>query len=142
MKRNIIFTAGTALVLALFLNSSQAQNDAPAPAPTAPSAAPAPGQQPMPGPRPLPPRARQPRIFVQRAVADLRQVKMVLQNSQEDFAGHKESAIEACDKALAELEAVMKAIPQPTPPQRPAQPPAVSNPPPAAPAQPAAPPQP
>jgi hypothetical protein len=90
----------------------------------------------------MPPRPRQPRIFVQRAVADLRQVKMVLQNSQEDFGGHKESAIEACDKALAELEAVMKAIPQPTPPQRPAPPPAVSNPPSAAPAQPAAPPQP
>ena len=73
---------------------------------------------------PLPPRARQPRMFVQRALGDLKQVKMALQGSQEDYGGHKESAIAACDKALEELDAVMKAMPQPTPPsQRAGQPP-------------------
>src|ERR1700733_16139740 len=113
MKRNMIMAAGTALVLALSLNNSQAQNDAPAPAPVpaAPSVqpvAPVPGQPPSLGPRPMPPRMRQPRMAVQMALRDLRQVKMVLQGSQEDFGGHKDTAIEACDKATAELEEIMK----------------------------------
>jgi hypothetical protein len=55
-------------------------------------------------------------MFVIRAQADLKQVKMALQGSQDDFGGHKESAIAACEKALEELDAVMKAMPQPTPP--------------------------
>jgi hypothetical protein len=101
---------------------------------------------------PMPPRARQPRMFVQRALGDLKQVKMALQGSQEDFGGHKDSAIAACDKALEELDAVMKAMPHPTPPQRPGVPPggqfqqnltplppAGGNPPGAAPAAPATP---
>ena len=72
----------------------------------------------------MPMRGRQPRTFVQRALLDLKQVKMTLQGSQEDYGGHKDSAIAACDKALEELDAVLKAMPQPTPPpQRAAQPP-------------------
>jgi len=122
MKRNAIIAAGAALVLALLLNYSRAQDNAPAPAPTPanPAVAPVPGQPvaPGPGPRPmpLPPRARQPRMYVLRAQNDLKQVKMALQGSQEDYGGHKESAIAACEKALEELDAVMKAMPQPVPP--------------------------
>jgi hypothetical protein len=62
-------------------------------------------------------------MFVQRALADLKQVKMSLQGAQEDFGGHKDSAIAACDKALEELDAVLKAMPAPIPPQRPGVPP-------------------
>jgi hypothetical protein len=124
MKRNMMMAAGTALVLAFFLNQSMGQDNpaTPAPPPTSPAAQPpAPG----PGPRPqMPPRIRQPRIFVQRALADLRQVKMALQGSQEDYGGHKDSALAACDKATQELEEIMKAMPKPMPPpQRTAQPP-------------------
>jgi len=122
MKRNTFMAAGAALVLALILNNSRAQDTAPVPAPTPtpPSVAPTPGQpvapDPGPRPRPMPPRARQPRMFVLRAQADLKQVKMALQGSTEDYGGHKESAIAACDKALEELDAVMKSMPQPAPP--------------------------
>jgi hypothetical protein len=72
----------------------------------------------------MPPRGRQPRAFAfQRALTDLKQVKMELQRSQDDYGGHKDTAIAACDKALEELDAVMKAMPQPTPPpQRAGQP--------------------
>jgi hypothetical protein len=121
MKRNTMIAAGTALVLALFTHTSQAQNDAPAtqPTPATPPAvapaqpvAPGPGQRPM----PMPPRPRQPRFAVQAALRDLQQVKATLQNSQDDFGGHRDSALAACDKAVEELTAVMKAMPAPTPP--------------------------
>jgi hypothetical protein len=60
-----------------------------------------------------------------RALNDLRMVKAELQRSQDDFGGHKDSALEACDKAMQELEAVMKAAPpQPSPVQNPQTPPA------------------
>lgn len=61
---------------------------------------------------------RQPRPFIMRTLNDLRMVKAELTRSQEDFGGHKASAIDACDKATAELEAVLKTLP---PPQRPMQ---------------------
>jgi hypothetical protein len=55
-----------------------------------------------------------------RTMNDLRMVKADLQRSQDDFGGHKNSAIEACEKAMQELDAVMKAIPpQPSPQQNP-----------------------
>jgi hypothetical protein len=57
---------------------------------------------------------------------DLKQVKLALQGAQEDFGGHKDSAIAACDKALEELDAVMKTMPAPAPPQRLGQPPGSS----------------
>jgi hypothetical protein len=62
------------------------------------------------------PRARQPRFAVQAALRDLQQVKTTLQNSQDDFGGHRDAALAACDKAVEELTAVMKAMPAPTPP--------------------------
>jgi len=65
----------------------------------------------------MPPRARQPRMVVQRTMNDLRMLKTELQRSQDDFGGHKSSAIEACDKATEELDALLKAMPLPTPQQ-------------------------
>jgi hypothetical protein len=60
--------------------------------------------------------------------------KMQLQRSTNDFEGHKDSAIQACDKAMEELQAVMKvAIAEEqkaqTPPQgqAPGQPPAATQ---------------
>jgi hypothetical protein len=82
-----------------------------------------------------------------RALNDLRMVKAELQRSQDDFGGHKDSALEACDKAMLELEAVMKASQQTSPqpnPQLPGggtpPPPSVRMAPPAAAPTPAAPP--
>jgi hypothetical protein len=75
-----------------------------------------------------------------RALNDLRMVKTELQRSQDDFGGHKDSAIEACDKAMLELEAVMKASPPlPSPVQNPQLPTGAVPPPPSAPAAPPAP---
>ncbi|HEY3862176.1 MAG TPA: hypothetical protein VGO59_09835 [Verrucomicrobiae bacterium] len=154
MNKNFIVTAGIALVLALASGNLRAQDNpagqpvAPPPiAPNPPSNLAQPGQpvapSPVPRPAPLPPRFRQqPRIYVQRAVSDLRMVKMTLQNDQQDYGGRKESAIAACDKAMQELQEIMKSMPLPTPPpQRPGatfqqkltpiNPPPAGNPPPA-----------
>jgi hypothetical protein len=159
MKRNMIVAAGIALVLAFSPNNSRAQNDAPAPGPalaTNQSVQPANLNQPnanraapdnanqAPGPGPAgpnppqfqrmpPPRFRQPRPVYSRAVSDLRAVKMELQRAQGDLGGHKDSAIEACDKAMQELLAVMKALPPLPSPERPQQPPPGATPLPAAP---------
>jgi hypothetical protein len=40
----------------------------------------------------------------------LRRAKAELERSKEDFDGHRETAIDACDKALQELEAVQKSV--------------------------------
>ena len=143
MKRQTLIVAGIALVLAFCLNNTQAQttNNAPAPGPAGLVPAPPPGQRPPPRPRP-------PHLFITRALSDLRMVKAELQRSQDDFGGHKNYALEACDKAALELEAVMKTLPAPPSPQRVPQPPggtapppsSVPVPPPTAPSAPAAPP--
>jgi hypothetical protein len=151
MKRNMLVAAGVALVLAFSLNNSWSQNDPPAPEvaqATAPSPAPAPAFQNNPGSnqfqRMPPPRFRQGRPAFARTLSDLRMMKTELQHLQGDFGGHKESAIEACDKAMQELAAVMKSLPPPPSPQRPIQPPSGATPPPpeSAPPAPAAPPPP
>lgn len=60
------------------------------------------------------------RTSVPMAVRSLQDVKRGLQASQDDMSGHKQSAIDACDKALEELQAIMKVLPAPQPPpQRP-----------------------
>jgi hypothetical protein len=148
MKRNIIVAAGIALILAFSVKDSRAQNDAPAPAPV-PATNQAPGptitfqnnlnrapadnpNQPL-APAPVgpnqpafqrmpPPRFRQPRPLFSRALSDLRAVKMELQRAEGDLGGHKDSAIEACDKATQELMAVMKALPPMPSPVRPGRP--------------------
>jgi hypothetical protein len=40
----------------------------------------------------------------------LRRAKMDLENSKDDFAGHRQTAIDACEKAMQELEAVQASI--------------------------------
>jgi hypothetical protein len=57
-------------------------------------------------------------MFITRALNDLRMVKADLQRSQDDYGGHKDSAIAACDKAMEELDAVIKAMPPMPAPQR------------------------
>jgi hypothetical protein len=114
MKRITLILAGIGLVLAFCVNNSPAQVanvPAPAPAPSAPV--------PPPGDKMRPMRPRQPRLFITRAMNDLRMVKTELQRSQDDFGGHKDSAIEACDKAMQELQEVLKASPPPPSPQQP-----------------------
>ena len=44
------------------------------------------------------------------AVMMLKRVKADLENSKEDYDGHRQSAIDACDKAVQELEAVQGSI--------------------------------
>ena len=122
MKRKTLIVAGMSLILALCINHSTAQNAAqPAPTPTPGPAtlpvAPGPGQPP--GQRQPPPmRPRQPRQFVMRAMNDLRMVKAELQRSQDDYAGHKGTALAACEKAMEEFDALIKAMPAPPVPQR------------------------
>jgi hypothetical protein len=139
MKTKTLIVAGIGLVLAFRLQSLHAQTTNTTPPGPAPLLV-----APPPGTRPPLPRNRQPRPFMARALNDLRAVKVELQHSQEDFGGHKNSAIEACDKAMLELQAVMKfSTPQPSPiqsPQAPAGPaPAPAGPATAAPATPSTP---
>jgi hypothetical protein len=160
MKRNIFVVTGIALALASSLNTSWAQDAAPAANQPAPPASgnqsipvhfasdPA-GQPPSPAPigtnqtpRLPPARMRQGRPVFTRALSDLRMAKLELQRTEGDLGGHKQSALEACDKALQELAEVIKALPTPPPPQRPVPPPAATAPPPAAPPGATPPPQP
>ena len=43
------------------------------------------------------------------AVMLLKRAKTDLENSKDDFDGHRQSALDACDKAIQELEAVQTA---------------------------------
>ena len=65
----------------------------------------------------------------------LQQAKTELERSTNDFEGHRDSAVAACDKAMTELQAVVKIAgpgmpmprpqpPMPTPMQAPPPPPA------------------
>ena len=105
MKKNILLIVATALVgtATLTLNSLRAQNEAP------PAGAPPARQAPPAGMRPGPPRGRPGNSYHQ-AVAMLKHVKMDLERSKDDFDGHRQSAMDACDKAVQELEAVQTSI--------------------------------
>ncbi len=123
MKKNTLLAAGTALILAVCANVAFAQDvPAPSPVPT-PTPAPAPAPSPAVPPmrRPIGPMGARPlRMSVPMAVRSLQDVKRGLQAAQDDLSGHKQSAIDACDKALEELQAIMKVLPAPQPPpQRP-----------------------
>jgi len=98
----MLLAAGIALILAFSLDNSQAQSNA---APAPPSTVPPPLMKA--GPR-QPPRSRGPQPVFSRAVNDLRMAKMQLQRSTNDFEGHRDAAIQACDKASEELEAIIK----------------------------------
>jgi hypothetical protein len=110
MKRTSLVVAGIAGagVLLLWPSSSCAQTNA-APTPQI-IAVPAPGQPPGPeGPQAV----RRPRIqglpMASRAIMELNQVKAQMEGSTNDFGGHRESCIAACDKAIEELSAVITA---------------------------------
>jgi hypothetical protein len=49
---------------------------------------------------------RHPQIV--RAISALQGAKRDMENANHDFGGHKKAAMEACDKALAQLELVLK----------------------------------
>ncbi|MGO8698003.1 MAG: hypothetical protein ACLQVY_09835 [Limisphaerales bacterium] len=153
MKRKMMTLAGLACAgaLALSWDNLRAQSDPTAPATPAPAAPATPPNQPSPTtpetPRQLnpPPRPRgRPGLTYQRTLYSLQQTKLELQQATNDFDGHRTLALDACDKAITELEAVMKAagIPpiqamrrQPPRPQPAPQQPAAPAPAPAAPSQ-------
>jgi hypothetical protein len=58
------------------------------------------------------------RNSIVRSMGDLQSVKAQLQRSTGDLGGHKDSAIEACDKVVQELRAVLSALPVPPSPQQ------------------------
>ncbi len=107
MKKNMLLIVAIALVgtATLTLNSLRAQNATPPGAPPA-------GQTPPPGMRPGPPpgfRGR-PGNSYRQAIGILKRAKADLERSKEDFDGHRQSAMDACDKAVQELEAVQASI--------------------------------
>jgi hypothetical protein len=106
MKKNMLLIVAIALVgtVTLTLNSLRAQNGPPPGAPP-----PSSGQAMPPGMHPGPNRGR-PGSSYAIAIMQLRRVKMDLERSKEDYDGHRQTAIDACDKALQELEAVHKSI--------------------------------
>lgn len=50
---------------------------------------------------------RHPAMF--RAISSLRSAKQDMENTGHDFGGHKKAALEACDKAIDQLELALKA---------------------------------
>lgn len=130
MKKNLILIAMVAIVgmATLMFTTLHAQ-----PAPGAGGLPPA-GQGAPPAARPGPrlgPHTRDVMAY-RNAIRTLRMAKIQLQGAKDDYNGHRQSAMAACDTAIQELEAVTAAMrvelaPRPTnaPPQNvPAQPPA------------------
>jgi hypothetical protein len=112
-KRNSFVLAA---VCAAALTASSYGQDANAPAaPQTPAAPPAAAPQPPVAPRPNP----QMRLFsVRNSIGSLDRVIADLKRSENDFDGHKQSALDACVKAREELVAVAKAAGIPLPPVR------------------------
>lgn len=113
MKRT--FLAGISFVIiATALVFSQPAGAQPTPAPSdQPAPTPAPTPAPAPAPRPVRPfqmppnlrRGMRPELYLyMHTLGDLRQVRISLQHSTNDFAGHRESAAAAVDKAIEELD--------------------------------------
>jgi len=157
-KRLAIILSGAAAagVLSLGLSSSFAQTTNQVPPTGIPPAPGTPGipnspaaPQPIPG-RPAPPQpgARPPgfprrmpsHMPLRNALRALDAAKRDLNAATTDFDGHRQAALDACDKAIAELNEALKHAPEPTPPPT-ATPPgaAPGTPPPAAPVAPPAP---
>jgi len=131
--------------LALSWNNLRAQSASAVPATSAPAVPAAAQNQTAPTPPPAtPPRPRgRPGAIYQRTLFSLQQTKSELQKATNDFDGHRTLALDACEKAISELEAVMKSagIPPIQSMQRPPQraqplPPPTAAPAPAAPAPP------
>ena len=104
MKKNIPFLAAMLVVGAITfaVSSLRAQTQ---PAPVTPPAQ----QAPPPNFHPMPPRGRMIGLYRQ-SVRMLTMAKADLQRSKDDFNGHRQSALDACTKAIQELEAVQAAI--------------------------------
>ncbi|MGP8199011.1 MAG: hypothetical protein ACLQU4_05850 [Limisphaerales bacterium] len=115
MKKKILLIVAIALVgtVTLTLNNLRAQDQ------SAPSGPPPAGQAPPPGQGPgqgQPPNIRQgrpprrgPVNNYAQAIRNLKWIKADLEKSTEDFDGHRQSAMDACDKAVQELNAVLAA---------------------------------
>lgn len=119
MKRNFLVATVVTGLLGTMMSDSRAQvTNTPSATPAAAGqpAQPAPGAPPPQRP-PFQRRPQGPAIVFQRAVLSLRQAKMQLQRAEGDLGGHKQTAMDACDKAMEELSAAMKALPTPPPPQ-------------------------
>jgi hypothetical protein len=104
MRKNILLIAAIALVGTgtLTLNSLLAQSSATPPA----------GGQPVSPPpgRPAGPRGRLGMYNYHGIAMTLKRVKAELEKSTDDYDGHRQSAIDACDKAAQELEAVQASV--------------------------------
>jgi hypothetical protein len=108
MKKNMLLIAAIAVVgtVTFTLNSLRAQNDAANPG------GPPPMQAPPQGPRPGPPpgfRGR-PNMGYRQVIIFLKRAKTDLERSKDDYNGHRQTAMDACDKAVQELEAVQASI--------------------------------
>lgn len=110
MKKNILTFGAIALVgFGLFaLTDLRAQDQTTAPAAPAAPAAPPARQLPPPGGRSMPPHGRAIGLYHQ-SIRMLTMVKSELERSKDDYNGHRQSALDACTKALAELQAVQEA---------------------------------
>jgi hypothetical protein len=112
MKKNMLLIAAIALVGTgtFTVNNLLAQPSGNPPPAAGQPVAPPPGN---PGPRQGPPpgfRSRPGMMNYRQAIVILKRAKTDLENSKEDFDGHRQSAMEACDKAAQELEAVQASI--------------------------------
>jgi hypothetical protein len=120
MKKNILLLSGIAVIgaLSLTLSSLRAQTAAPAtpPAPTSPSAPP-PIRRPM---------MAHPRI--RSAIRALEGAKLELQNAPHDFGGHRQEALDSCDKAIKELKEALEFVAKQKPPVSPGAAPAPATP--------------
>jgi len=114
-NRIILLAAGAALVLAFWPGALRAQNtENPPPTGQPPTNAP-PARRSMMPPRPG---HQPPQMVYRRTMIELQMAKRELEHSEDDLGGHKQTALEACDKAMQELEAVLKAMPPGPSPMR------------------------
>jgi hypothetical protein len=104
MKKNLLLLSAVVFggVLILALNTVLAQNPPPAGAPASPGFHPPTGSPAA--------RARNEIMLYRRTASYLKNAKQQLQRSTEDYNGHRQSAIDACDKAMQELTAVAQSI--------------------------------
>jgi hypothetical protein len=107
MKKNtLLLTIIAAASLLVFVSPDARSQDTPTTTPAPAVRVPQPGQRPV-----MPPgfRTRAGGRY-QQTIMFLKMSKAELEHATEDFDGHRQSAIDACDKALAELQAVQSSI--------------------------------
>jgi len=110
MRKKNLFLLAAACSAALVVQSNSVSAQPTNAAPAAPVTAPgAPG-----GPRPVPNRL----FAVRNSILTLDRAIMELQRSDNDFGGHRQSAIDACTKAKEELTEIAKQAGIALPPPR------------------------